>query len=612
MIGVRRLTSIALASLLGGALVGCAETGASSLDFPNDDDGAGGKTDVFGRRLAGVAAPYTPNPTLAEEEERLRTDMRYRREVAWQTAHHVLEPAPLLGLSDGEEASDEDVELAEGELPTVPRWQTWYGIDDLRRVFQTLYEGADPSDRVVRAPFSEEAVDAAFAENATALDRSRRWPLERYLRYVETLGTCPEGISEEECARLLNSNFSGATVGNARILYSPGTARHIVESYGPIMACLDRLDEVGIDAAPASDDNFTACFDAEFPSDAVLIKAQWIRADFGMQMPAFDTDAEAMTRRMEGAGTWEESGDRQLDPTPDEVFTIRLRSGDTYRLAGLHIMTKELRHWQWITLFWSDTPERDFGEDRPDGFLDGLDPVWGHYKMCAVTWYEEGDPEPAARFEDDFPSLAAALRAVGATEGAPTWCSNPYVEHGRNNARTNCIGCHQHGGATVAHDLDDDGFADAFDLDRVIDDEALYPRTGRDEQRALFPADYLYSFNRVDDFAGMIRSEVAFFDRVDEDAVSPRVESVLMLTGDAAGGEAIFGETCFMCHGADGTGTERAPSLYDRVPMRPDESVVRTLIQGRGGMPAWGDTYDDAQLADLFAYLRATFGAPPE
>ncbi|HJL15423.1 MAG TPA: c-type cytochrome [Sandaracinaceae bacterium LLY-WYZ-13_1] len=602
----RLLTGLALCSLAA-----CGSPDGASLDFPNDDDSPGGKADVFGRRLAGVAAPFTPNPTLAEDEARLRTDLRYRREVAWDTLHHVLAPVPLLGLAEGEEASSEDVELEDGEdVPRVPRWQTWYGIDDLRRVFQTLYEGADPSDRVVRAPFGDEALDAAFEDNATALDRSRRWPLERYLDYVERLGACPEGTPEDECARRLNSNFSGATVGNARILYSPGTARHILESYGPVVSCLEELDAVGLDAEPVAPDQFTACFDREFPADAVLIKAQWVRADFGMELPAYDTDAEAMTRRLEGAGTWEESGDRLVDPSPDEIVTIRLRNGDTYRLAGLHVMTKELRHWQWITLFWSDTPSSDFGADRPAGFLDGLDPIWGHYKMCAVVWYEEQDEDPAARYEADHPSLAAALRAVGAEAGRPTWCSNPYVEHGRNNARTNCIGCHQHGGATAAHDLDDDGAPDAFDLDRVIDDGALYPETGRRQQREVFPADYLYSFNRVDDFAGMIQREVTFFDRIDEDAVAPRVEAVRMLEGDASGGEAIFGATCVRCHGADGMGTDRAPSLYQRVPMRPDESIVRTLIQGRGGMPAWSDDFDDAQLADLLAYLRATFGSP--
>ena len=116
--------------LCGLLLASCAEGTEPSLDFPLDES-AGGKTDVFGRRLAGVAAPFMPNPTLSAREDELRTDMRARREAAWATAHHVLEPVPLLGLACDPEA---DVEVDGEANPEVPRWQTWYGIDDLRRI----------------------------------------------------------------------------------------------------------------------------------------------------------------------------------------------------------------------------------------------------------------------------------------------------------------------------------------------------------------------------------------------------------------------------------------------------------------------------------------------
>src|SRR5690606_8586370 len=125
-------------------------------------------------------------------------------------------------------------------------------------------------------------------------------------------------------------------------------------------------------------------------------------------------------------------------------------------------------------------------------------PVWSNYKMCVVADYVEGDADAAARF-DDVPSLAAALRAIDGGASGATWCSNPYIEHGRNNARTNCIGCHQHGGSTVAHDLDEDGAGDPLELEAIIGDERRFPNAGRDRIRDVFPADYLYSFNRVDD-----------------------------------------------------------------------------------------------------------------
>ena len=231
--------------------------------------------------------------------------------------------------------------------------------------------------------------------------------------------------------------------------------------------------------------------------------------------------------------------------------------------------------------------------------------------MCVADGYSEEDADPAAGFADT-PSLAAALRAVSGGAGAPSWCSNPYVEHGRGNARTNCIGCHQHGGSTVAGDGDGDGDGDGvldlLDPADIFADERHFPDNGRRRVRDLFPADYLYSFNRVDDFAHMIAGEVGFFESSDRDAAGPRIDHVLSLDGDAAAGATLFAGTCAACHGPGGAGSDRAPSLFERVPMRDDESIVQTLIQGRGGMPSWGDRFDDQQLGDLLAHLRGTFG----
>src|SRR6185503_595854 len=147
-------------------------------------------------------------------------------------------------------------------------------------------------------------------------------------------------------------------------------------------------------------------------------------------------------------------------------------------------------------------------------------------------------------------------------------------------------GCHQHGGATVTADFDADGALDKFVLERVIDDEAQFPQHGRAQLRELFPADYLYSFNRVDDWAHLFLSESSFFDRSDVEAIRPRIEAILGLTGNAATGQTQFAQTCARCHGADGNGSGFAPNLHDRVPFRDDVSLVRTLITGKGDMPA--------------------------
>ncbi|MEM6957445.1 MAG: c-type cytochrome [Myxococcota bacterium] len=600
---MRRCGAVLLALIFA-----CSSAGETIVDFPAD--GAGGKTDIFGRALVGVAAPYPADPTLAEREETIHASMAERRAMAWAIAERAIEPVPLLGLAE-RTASDSDEVEADEPIPNVPRFQSWYGVEDLRRMFQHLYENMNRADRLRREPFTADAIEAAEAFNASAVDRSRRWPLERFLRYVEGLGICEEDLSDDECARQLQSNFSGATGGNVRITYAPSTVRHLLENYASILDCMDRLDTLEFGADPVTEDNFTFCYEREMPADAVLIKAQWVRADFGRDIAVYDTDAETLGELLSerNTGTWPEDGNRRADPSDRDIVTIRLRNGDTYRLAGLHVMTKELRHWTWVTLWWSDTPNRDFGEDRPESF-DALGSAWANYKMCVVTDYEEGDVD----FEGlgEFESLSAALRAQ--PPGA-TWCSNPYIEEGRGNARTNCVGCHQHGGSTVGEDLNGDDTLDPFDLVQVIDDEEAYPLNGRTRQRDVFPSDYLWSSSRVDNLFQVMRSEVDRLNVSDGRAIDRRIDALLEAEregeGDIDAGAEVFAENCARCHGADGSG-DFGPDLFDRVPMRDDETLLERVLLGIGPMPAWDQELEDDELTNLFVFLRDRFGAPLE
>ncbi len=597
------LASVAMAAALTACSAGPNDA-TSAAAFPWSDADQG-KADAFGRHLVGVAADYEPDLQLADQADALAGNMQLRRQAAWGTVAKVLQPSPLLGLQR-DAADNADIELT--DIPEVPRFETWYGLDDVKRMFQHLYEGLGPAGRRVREPFSPAAIDEAFEWNAGALERSSSWPLQRYIDHVNRLGECPDELNEDQCAALLASNVAGAAGGIPRISYSPATVAHALDNYGPMLDCLDGLDALAMDAElDDADENFTVCLSQEFPVDSVLVKAQWERADFGRMLPAFDTDGDTLRALLAGDAEWAEEGDRQLDPGADSIYTIRLRNGATYRLAGLHIMTKELRHWQWTTLWWSDTPDDDFGADRPEAITAELPAVWSNYKMCSVTFFDEDDDDAASRFAT-LPSLADA---IDATTGGPTWCSNPYLEHGPGNAATNCIGCHQHGGATVDFDRDGDSLLDALEQERIISEEERFPEHGRTQIREVFPADYLYSFNRVDDFAGVMASEVEFFDFQDGEAARPRSEAILERTGDVGSGADLFAQSCTGCHGADGTGSGFAPSLYERVPLRDDRSLLQTLLQGKGNMPAWGDSFDDQQLADLRALLRARFDAPP-
>ena len=356
-------------------------------------------------------------------------------------------------------------------------------VDDdvlLRGRHHLFYRDLGTDGRKARAPFSDEALSSIFRWNATALDETPSWPLERYLDYVK-------GIDEQV-------DFDGVG-GDFRIAYSPATMMHWLRNYRRVLECAKNKTQFEAGAEPVDAKNHAGCLDSEFPTDAALVKAQWFRSDFGMQLPSYDTTPESLQVRLgpDGSKQWG-PGDSQADPDATKAHTVRLRNGSRYRLGALHIVTKELRHWVWITLWWSPQPDGGFGADRPES-IRKLGGAWSNYNMCVVTDYTEGDEDPVGRFRDKYPQLSAALAAVQAGKGQPTWCSNGYVERGRGNANTNCIGCHQHAG-TGARTRD------------IIDSEA-FPHNGRTQLRQNFPGDYAWSFDRGDNISRFIFAEKA-------------------------------------------------------------------------------------------------------
>jgi hypothetical protein len=237
------------------------------------------------------------------------------------------------------------------------------------------------------------------------------------------------------------------------------------------------------------------CLNNEMPRDAVLIKADWRRAQFGESIPVFDTAGPRMAARMSAAGNQDWGpGDGQANPSINDAYTVTLPNNNTFRLAALHIMTKELDHWVWITLWWSGTPNSDFGQDRP-GSVAALPGPWKNYKMCVATDYVEGDPDPRGGAAG---SLGDALAAVYRGHNSPTWCSNPYIEAGPLNANTNCIGCHQHGGTMLSAESILQKFSSA----------------GSTRVRNNFFTDYLWSVRGGggEDITAVIKSEVDFWD----------------------------------------------------------------------------------------------------
>ncbi len=78
---------------------------------------------------------------------------------------------------------------------------------------------------------------------------------------------------------------------------------------------------------------------------------------------------------------------------------------------------------------------------------------------------------------------------------------------------------------------------------------------------------------------------------------------------DPVNGARIYTRTCFVCHGKDGLGTDRAPALNDPQRLnRLDSAWYRSTISfGRParGMPTWGTVLAPNQINDLVALLDA-------
>lgn len=71
---------------------------------------------------------------------------------------------------------------------------------------------------------------------------------------------------------------------------------------------------------------------------------------------------------------------------------------------------------------------------------------------------------------------------------------------------------------------------------------------------------------------------------------------------DLAVGAHSFEIRCTVCHGGDGNGTERAPSLVAFVSAAPDAQLAMLIRTGVRAMPA--HSIEDVEMADLIAHLR--------
>jgi hypothetical protein len=424
--GIAFACAIALAA-------GCAASGGGNELGASEDDAT-----ALDRMLIGKAAQYPADTTLRARIDELDGSMAARRKMAWEIVAKVLAPVTIAAPAD--------------DAPkTMPRFQTWYSREDFLPMFDRLFRALPDDDKKTHARFGDKEIAEVFPWEATMATSLASFTKDRYLERLHELET-PGGLH--------------SLGGNGRALMSPSYVAHLLRSYPELVSC----KPPAANDPPPNAENFAPCLDGELPIDAAAVKARWMPG--GAPMPTYDTSPKALADKL-ARGDFGD-GDATADPSDADIYTMQLSADTTMRLAALHIITKELRDWSWITLWWSPEPNTDFGADRPPAIA-ALGGPWASYKMCVVTGYAEKDP---------------------AQPGGPsTWCSNPYLEVGANNAQTNCIGCHQHGGTgeTTQSIL---GAPDAF------------PDHARTKLRTNFPADYAYTTSAGLDLASSMKDVI--------------------------------------------------------------------------------------------------------
>jgi hypothetical protein len=420
------------------------------------------------RKALGTATPYVPSLSADQHTDLLARSIGERRQAAWRVAAHVVERVPLQFAAGTERA-------------TAPRWLTWYTQRDFERMFRGLYRDLGVEGRRQRQPFAPGFFSEIEQWNQQRADEGTTWLPARYEQWLDTLD------------RPVRWHSLGST---HRTLLSPAAVEHYFASYRQVADCVAPVGRLRAEFAAAAPANRAPCFPAEFPAEAALVKTSWFRAGFGRQLPAYDTSAAAMARRLaDPGGAWQADG--LADPQPEQIFAMETDAGAVYLLPALHIMARDVRDWIWITLWWSPSPDSDFGQDRPAE----LSGVWRNYKLCVATHFDE-DGVLDERDRDRFPDLAAALDAVQMYAGEFSWCSNPYLEQGTANHLTNCIGCHQHAGSGRVSS-------------EILSDPALAPQ-GRPRVLDTFPADYQWSFSSApEQLAELIRRRIDYHDAVD-------------------------------------------------------------------------------------------------
>jgi hypothetical protein len=337
--------------------------------------------------------------------------------------------------------------LTEGQ---TPKWLTWYDHNEIVQVFRELYPLLSQAE-VAGQPVDDRRIQQAFK---LWLLRPRHDPSWSELEFQEFVN----GLTSPE----LRLGIRGVPF----VLYNETAARHLLKYFFAVTECYRSSRNFPADDAK----DFAPCFPQPFPKTAKVLKLKWVRLHPAIARQDFLMGIADFQRR--AAKGWEWDGVPYLEekyPLKAQVFT-----GQVYALESVHLMSKWLTHWVWVSAWWTQPHNRVLGADRPAG----VNEKWlTNANMCATssfTWSEE-------ELKGVAPAVKNLLRHLWKENSGASWCSNPHLELGAGNARTNCAGCHQYAGLRLQPDA-------------LLKSSWPKPSLILEPQRKNFPADYLWSF----------------------------------------------------------------------------------------------------------------------
>jgi hypothetical protein len=379
----------------------------------------------------------------------------YLHSKSWEIAKAVLERV---------EISDKGLDgLPKDGAHTIPRWITWYDAQEFQNIARIFFAEISHSPGGWRACFQDQnclnnAIDETFWKNVESVNW-HFWTAEYFNRHLAKFNNKNEFNGLGEITKPGTGVIKGIT------LFSPALVGHYLKNFEAVIRCQPEL-------APGTANSLQerSCFAKDPPADAYAIKTTWVKK--GEKLDTYDTSQKGIKEVLE-TGNWQSTGTVNSDSLgPDQILTMVSRDLGTqigeYQLTGMHIGAKLTPDWLWITIWWSQNSKLHQIGEAESKVKKSLGSPWQNYQLCSVSHFQHSD-------------------------NSSTFCSNPYIETGDGQAKSNCIGCHQHAGRN------------SYDS---INGPKTEPESGRKKRETQFPGDYLWSFSQApDDFQALLKAE---------------------------------------------------------------------------------------------------------